>query len=41
MAGDPPLGRRLDGGRRQKVVRFVDLAETFQLPVVHLVDCPG
>jgi len=25
----------------QKVVRFVDMAETFHLPVVHLVDCPG
>jgi acetyl-CoA carboxylase carboxyltransferase component len=23
------------------VTRFVDLAETFHLPVVHLVDCPG
>ena len=26
---------------RQKIVRFVDLAQTFHLPVVHLVDCPG
>jgi acetyl-CoA carboxylase carboxyltransferase component len=25
----------------QKIVRFVDLAETFHLPVVHLVDQPG
>jgi len=25
----------------QKMVRFVDMAETFHLPVVHLVDCPG
>jgi acetyl-CoA carboxylase carboxyltransferase component len=25
----------------QKIVRFVDLAETFHLPVVHLCDCPG
>jgi acetyl-CoA carboxylase carboxyltransferase component len=24
-----------------KVVRFVDLAETFHMPIVHLVDCPG
>jgi acetyl-CoA carboxylase carboxyltransferase component len=24
-----------------KVVRFVDLAETFHLPVVYLCDCPG
>jgi acetyl-CoA carboxylase carboxyltransferase component len=25
----------------QKIIRFVDLAQTFHLPVVHLVDCPG
>lgn len=25
----------------QKLTRFIDLAETFRLPVVHLVDCPG
>ena len=25
----------------QKIVRFVDFAETFHLPVVHLSDCPG
>jgi acetyl-CoA carboxylase carboxyltransferase component len=25
----------------QKVTRFVDLAETFHLPVVYLCDCPG
>jgi acetyl-CoA carboxylase carboxyltransferase component len=25
----------------QKVVRFVDFAETFHLPVVYLMDCPG
>jgi acetyl-CoA carboxylase carboxyltransferase component len=25
----------------QKIVRFVDMAETFHLPVVHLADCPG
>ncbi|MFC7538994.1 carboxyl transferase domain-containing protein [Siccirubricoccus deserti] len=24
-----------------KIIRFVDLAETFHLPVVHLMDCPG
>ncbi len=24
-----------------KVVRFIDLAETFHLPVVYLMDCPG
>lgn len=25
----------------QKIVRFVDLAQTFHLPVVYLADCPG
>jgi len=25
----------------QKVVRFADLAETFHLPVIYLMDCPG
>ena len=25
----------------QKVIRFLDLAETFHLPVVYLMDCPG
>jgi acetyl-CoA carboxylase carboxyltransferase component len=25
----------------QKVIRYVDLAETFHLPVVYLCDCPG
>jgi acetyl-CoA carboxylase carboxyltransferase component len=24
-----------------KIARFIDLAETFHLPVIHLVDCPG
>jgi acetyl-CoA carboxylase carboxyltransferase component len=42
MAGDPLFG----GGAWtadacQKIIRFVDLAETFHLPVVHLTDCPG
>lgn len=42
LASDPYFG----GGAwtaqaSQKVTRFVDLAETFQLPVVHLVDIPG
>ena len=42
MAGDP---RIYAGGWTAdtaiKVTRFVDFAETFHLPVVHLVDCPG
>ena len=42
MAGDPLF----DGGAWtadacQKIIRFVDLAETFHFPLVHLVDCPG
>ena len=42
MAGDPGIyagGWTADAAI--KVTRFVDLAETFHLPVVHLVDCPG
>ena len=42
MAGDPLF----DGGgwsadACHKIIRFVDTAQTFHLPVVHLVDCPG
>jgi len=25
----------------QKVTRFIDLAETFRLPIIHFVDIPG
>ena len=42
MAGDPRIyagGWTADAAI--KVTRFVDFAETFHLPVVHLVDCPG
>ena len=42
IAGDPFF---LDGAWTadacEKVVRLVDLAETFHLPIIHLVDCPG
>jgi acetyl-CoA carboxylase carboxyltransferase component len=42
MAGDPYFfGGLWTAESGQKVVRFVDLAETFHLPIVHLVDCPG
>lgn len=42
MAGDPfHMAGAWTADACQKVVRFVDLAETFHLPVVHLVDCPG
>ncbi|MBI1339865.1 methylmalonyl-CoA carboxyltransferase [bacterium] len=42
LAGDPFF---LDGAWTadacDKVVRLMDLADTFHLPVIHLVDCPG
>lgn len=42
MAGDPYIyagGWTADASL--KITRFVDMAQTFHLPVVHLVDCPG
>ncbi|GAA4091322.1 acyl-CoA carboxylase subunit beta [Nonomuraea soli] len=42
LAGDPNIyggGMTADGA--DKTARFVDLAQTFSLPVVHLVDQPG
>ena len=39
-----PLSTTAARGRAdtcQKITRFVDLAETFHLPVVYLMDCPG
>jgi len=42
MAGDPFFyGGAWTADACQKVERFVDLAQTFHLPVVYLVDCPG
>jgi acetyl-CoA carboxylase carboxyltransferase component len=42
IAGDPMIyGGAWTADTGQKLVRFVDLAETFHLPVVHLVDIPG
>jgi acetyl-CoA carboxylase carboxyltransferase component len=42
MASDPfHYGGAWTADTCQKVERFVDLAETFHLPVVYLVDCPG
>ena len=42
MASDPyHHGGAWTADASQKVIRFVDLAETFHLPVVHLVDIPG
>jgi len=42
MAGDPYFyGGAWTGDAARKIRRFVDLAQTFHLPIVHLVDCPG
>ena len=42
MAGDPFF---LDGAWTadtcEKVIRHVDLCDTFHLPIIHFVDCPG
>jgi acetyl-CoA carboxylase carboxyltransferase component len=42
MASDPFFyGGAWTADTCQKVERFVDMAETFHLPIVYLVDCPG
>lgn len=42
MAGDPyHYGGSWTAEACQKIVRLIDLAEVFHLPIVHLVDCPG
>ena len=42
MASDPFFyGGGWTADTSHKVIRFIDFAETFHLPVVHLVDCPG
>jgi acetyl-CoA carboxylase carboxyltransferase component len=42
LASDPyQYGAGWTAEASQKIVRFVDLADTFHLPVVHLVDQPG
>jgi acetyl-CoA carboxylase carboxyltransferase component len=42
LASDPYIyGGSWTADACQKVVRYVDLAETFHLPVVYLMDCPG
>ena len=42
LASDPYYyGGGWTADASQKVTRFVDLAQTFHLPVVHLVDIPG
>jgi acetyl-CoA carboxylase carboxyltransferase component len=42
MASDPFFyGGAWTADACQKIERFVDMAQTFHLPVVYLVDCPG
>lgn len=42
MASDPYFyGGAWTVDTARKIRRFVDLAQTFHLPMVHLVDCPG
>jgi acetyl-CoA carboxylase carboxyltransferase component len=42
LAGDPLYGGGAWGAAAsRKITRFVDLAQTFHLPMVHLVDCFG
>ncbi|MGB3489598.1 MAG: carboxyl transferase domain-containing protein [Xanthobacteraceae bacterium] len=42
LASDPyHYGGSWTSDTCDKVIRFVDLAETFHLPVVYLMDCPG
>ena len=42
MASDPyHYGGAWTSEACQKIIRFVDMAETFHLPVVYLCDCPG
>lgn len=42
MANDPyVIGGSLDASASDKMVRFVDLCDTFHLPVVNFVDQPG
>jgi len=42
LASDPAhYGGSWNAETCQKVVRFADLAQTFHLPVVYLMDCPG
>ncbi len=42
LASDPYVyGGSWSADTCQKIVRYVDLAETFHLPVIYLCDCPG
>lgn len=42
LAGDPMfVGGAWTADACRKLIKFVDLAQTFHMPVVHFVDCPG
>jgi acetyl-CoA carboxylase carboxyltransferase component len=42
LAGDPMfLAGAWTADACRKIIRFLDMAQTFHLPVVHFVDCPG
>ena len=42
MGSDPyHYGGAWTAAASMKVIRFIDMAETFHLPMVYLVDCPG
>ncbi|MEK9723910.1 MAG: carboxyl transferase domain-containing protein [Rhodospirillaceae bacterium] len=42
MASDPFFsGGAWTADACEKIIRFVDMAETFHLPIVYLADCPG
>jgi acetyl-CoA carboxylase carboxyltransferase component len=42
MASDPHFyGGAWTSDACDKIIRFVDMAETFHLPVIYLADCPG
>ena len=42
LAGDPMfIGGAWTADACRKIIRFLDMAQTFHLPVVHFVDCPG
>ncbi|MFZ4121649.1 MAG: acyl-CoA carboxylase subunit beta [Caulobacterales bacterium] len=42
LAGNPFfLGGAWTADACRKIIRFVDMAQTFHLPIAHFVDCPG
>ena len=41
MASDPFFSGGWTADTCEKIGRFVDMAQTFHLPVIYLADCPG